>query len=123
MNTLKYIESYRNFILEFDASIKYHFFFGGNRYFVEHQAYSPTDEHMMNEYVNTAAGTLVEGFTDKLIGRGIRTITTEGKYINLASSRRTAHIITGDATGGGHARFGSLKSFRNGLTGSKYVSC
>lgn len=43
----------------------------------------------------------------------------KGGYINLASSGRTAHIIAGDATGGGHTWFGSLKSFANGLTGSK----
>ncbi|WP_281756369.1 RHS repeat-associated core domain-containing protein [Neptunitalea chrysea] len=36
-------------------------------------------------------------------------------YVNLASSSRTAHIISGDATGGGHAWFGSTKSFMNGL--------
>ncbi|MDX1908877.1 MAG: EndoU domain-containing protein [Bacteroidia bacterium] len=42
-----------------------------------------------------------------------------GGYVNLASSGRTAHIIAGDATGGGHAWFGSFKSFANGLTGSK----
>jgi RHS repeat-associated protein len=43
----------------------------------------------------------------------------EGGFINLASSSRTTHIIAGDATGGGHAWFGSLKSFTNGLTGQK----
>lgn len=43
----------------------------------------------------------------------------KGGYINLASTERTAHIIAGDVTGGGHAWFGSLKSFMNGLTGSK----
>jgi RHS repeat-associated protein len=37
------------------------------------------------------------------------------KFINLASPARTRHIIAGDATGGGHAWFGSLKSFSNGL--------
>lgn len=41
------------------------------------------------------------------------------KYINLANSERTAHIIAGDATGGGHAWFGSLQSFVNGLTRAK----
>lgn len=40
-------------------------------------------------------------------------------YVNLASRSRTAHIIAGDATGGGHAWFGSTKSFMNGLTGRK----
>ncbi len=40
-------------------------------------------------------------------------------YVNLASKSRTAHIIAGDATGGGHAWFGSAKSFMNGLTGKK----
>ncbi|TWF32864.1 RHS repeat-associated protein, partial [Chitinophaga polysaccharea] len=43
----------------------------------------------------------------------------EASYVNLASPSRTAHIITGDATGGGHAWFGSSKSFLNGLTGKK----
>jgi hypothetical protein len=38
-------------------------------------------------------------------------------YINLASEERTVHILAGDATGGGHAWFGSLKSFANGLLG------
>jgi hypothetical protein len=42
-----------------------------------------------------------------------------GNYVNLASKSRTAHIIAGDATGGGHAWFGSAKSFINGLKGSK----
>lgn len=51
---------------------------------------------------------------------GVReVVAAKGGYINLASSGRTAHIIAGDATGGGHAWFGSLKSFANGLTGSK----
>jgi hypothetical protein len=39
--------------------------------------------------------------------------------INLASPARTKHIIAGDATGGGHAWFGSLKSFVNGITRQK----
>jgi hypothetical protein len=43
----------------------------------------------------------------------------ENAYVNLASAERTAHIIAGDATGGGHAWFGSLKSFANGLLGKK----
>lgn len=41
------------------------------------------------------------------------------QYINLASQQRTTHIIAGDATGGGHAWFGSRKSFLNGITGKK----
>lgn len=40
-------------------------------------------------------------------------------YVNLANRSRTAHIIAGDATGGGHAWFGSTKSLMNGLTGKK----
>lgn len=40
-------------------------------------------------------------------------------YVNLASKSRTVHIIAGDATGGGHAWFGSTKSFMNGLSGKK----
>jgi RHS repeat-associated protein len=40
-------------------------------------------------------------------------------YVNLASQSRTIHILAGDATGGGHAWFGSMKSFFNGLTGQK----
>jgi RHS repeat-associated protein len=44
---------------------------------------------------------------------------TKGEFINLASSKRTTHIIAGDATGGGHAWFGSFKSLVNGLTRSK----
>jgi RHS repeat-associated protein len=40
-------------------------------------------------------------------------------YINFASAERTVHILAGDATGGGHAWFGSLKSFSNGLSGNK----
>lgn len=74
---------------------------------------------MMKEYVNTAAGALAGGVVTKVIGRGIGAIASKGNYINLASSGRTAHIITGDATGGGHAWFGSLKSFTNGLKGIK----
>ena len=45
--------------------------------------------------------------------------TKGNNYINLASRSRTAHIIAGDATGGGHAWFGSMKSFMNGLKGKK----
>ncbi|WP_235604516.1 RHS repeat-associated core domain-containing protein [Flavobacterium covae] len=45
--------------------------------------------------------------------------TRGNPFINLASSGRTAHIIAGDATGGGHAWFGSFKSFMNGLKGAK----
>ena len=41
------------------------------------------------------------------------------KYVNLASSSRTSHILAGDGTGGGHHWFGSLKSFWNGITGAK----
>lgn len=40
------------------------------------------------------------------------------EYINLASRIRTKHIIAGDglfSAGGGHAWFGSLRSFYNGL--------
>ena len=40
-------------------------------------------------------------------------------YINLASRQRTIHILAGDATGGGHSWFGSLRSFANGVTGKK----
>jgi hypothetical protein len=40
-------------------------------------------------------------------------------YVNLASRQRTVHILAGDATGGGHSWFGSLRSFANGLTGKK----
>ncbi|WP_207513814.1 EndoU domain-containing protein [Longitalea luteola] len=40
-------------------------------------------------------------------------------YINLASQQRTIHILAGDATGGGHSWFSSLKSFTNGITGKK----
>ena len=55
-----------------------------------------------------------------IVGKGgIHPLDAKGGYINLASSGRTAHIIAGDATGGGHAWFGSLKSFMNGVTGSK----
>jgi hypothetical protein len=57
---------------------------------------------------------VVEGGLDDVVEE-----SAKGGYINLASSGRTAHIIAGDATGGGHAWFGSLKSFANGLTGSK----
>jgi hypothetical protein len=42
-----------------------------------------------------------------------------GSYVNLASESRTAHIIASDAKGGGHAWFGSWKSFSNGITGQK----
>ena len=48
-----------------------------------------------------------------------RAVAKGGNYVNLASRSRTAHIIAGDATGGGHAWFGSTKSFMNGLTGKK----
>jgi hypothetical protein len=41
------------------------------------------------------------------------------ELINLANAQRTTHILAGDATGGGHAWFGSLKSFTNGLSGKK----
>ncbi|WP_431610887.1 RHS repeat-associated core domain-containing protein [Chryseobacterium sp. 'Rf worker isolate 10'] len=92
---------------------------GDSDYFVEHQAYNPTEERMMNEYVNTAAGTLAGGAVGKVVSRGIGTLSARGQYINLASSGRTAHIIAGDATGGGHAWFGSLKSFTNGITRAK----
>jgi RHS repeat-associated protein len=50
---------------------------------------------------------------------GYGKIANSSKFINLASSERTAHIIAGDATGGGHAWFGSWKGFTNGLTGQK----
>jgi hypothetical protein len=46
-------------------------------------------------------------------------VANSTKFINLASSERTAHIIAGDATGGGHGWFGSWQSFTNGLTGQK----
>ena len=45
--------------------------------------------------------------------------TTTDNFINLANAERTAHIIEGDATGGGHAWFGSLRSFANGISGEK----
>ena len=50
-------------------------------------------------------------------GTGVRAANSE--MVNLASSSRTAHIIAGDVTGGGHAWFGSVKSFLNGLKGNK----
>ena len=40
-------------------------------------------------------------------------------YVNLASDSGTTHIIGGNATGGGHSWFGSLKSFSNGIRGRK----
>jgi hypothetical protein len=49
----------------------------------------------------------------------INAANEDAEAINLASSARTAHIIEGDANGGGHAWFGSLKSFINGITGGK----
>jgi RHS repeat-associated protein len=60
----------------------------------------------------------IAGINNVRVGVSMMT-AAKGGYINLASSGRTAHIIAGDATGGGHAWFGSLKSFANGLTGSK----
>jgi hypothetical protein len=39
--------------------------------------------------------------------------------VNVASESRTIHILAGDATGGGHAWFGSFRSFWNGVTGAK----
>ncbi len=50
---------------------------------------------------------------------GMRVAAKSSSYVNLASRSRTAHIIAGDATGGGHAWFGSAKSFMNGLTGKR----
>ena len=41
------------------------------------------------------------------------------EFVNMASAARTKHIIAGDATGGGHAWFGSFKSFFNGIKGVK----
>jgi RHS repeat-associated protein len=46
-------------------------------------------------------------------------LSTQKSYLNLASESRTNHIISGDQTGGGHAWFGSKKSFINGVTGEK----
>lgn len=40
-------------------------------------------------------------------------------YINIFSEARTKHILAGDLNGGGHAWFGSPKSFWNGITGQK----
>ena len=48
-----------------------------------------------------------------------KNIAKSAKYVNLASESRTAHILAGDATGGGHAWWGSLNSFWNGVTGAK----
>jgi hypothetical protein len=53
--------------------------------------------------------------SESLLGTGI----SKPKYINLASEQRTTHIIAGDATGGGHSWFGSIKSFKNGISGKK----
>jgi hypothetical protein len=46
-------------------------------------------------------------------------VKTTEDYINLASPARTVHIVEGDANGGGHAWFGSFKSFKNGLLRKK----
>lgn len=53
------------------------------------------------------------------VGLALKGCRSTGSSINLAISSRTAHIIAGDATGGGHAWFGSLKSFGNGLSKQK----
>lgn len=54
-----------------------------------------------------------------VVGGALKGFGSTRSSINLASSSRTAHIISGDATGGGHAWFGSLKSFGNGLSRQK----
>ena len=66
---------------------------------------------------------LLYGLGKKAIGYGVerlaaRAAVKEG-YVNLASEARTAHILAGDATGGGHSWFSSMKSFKNGITGQK----
>jgi hypothetical protein len=92
--------------------------------------YNPTeaDEKEANDALFHAILFISGEFaTVKIIQGGswvIRTIKASNilknaKYINLASSARVRHIIEGDASGGGHAWFGSLKSFWNGLTGKK----
>lgn len=45
--------------------------------------------------------------------------TTGDDSVNLASPARTIHILKGDATGGGHTWFASVKSFAEGLMGRK----
>ncbi len=55
------------------------------------------------------------------VGFAFNGLASKGSYVNLASSSRTAHIIAGDANGGGHAWFGSLRSFTNGLSGKKSI--
>lgn len=52
-----------------------------------------------------------------MLGRGFS--SPRPNYVNLASPGRTAHILAGDATGGGHSWFSSWTSFTNGLRGSK----
>jgi hypothetical protein len=59
----------------------------------------------------------ISGITDALDVMLTRDAFTN--YINLASKERTIHILAGDATGGGHSWFSSLKGFTNGLTGAK----
>jgi uncharacterized protein YcfJ len=50
---------------------------GDPDFWVEHQPYDAVEEHMMNEYVGTAAGTLAGGVAGKVIGRGIGVLTAE----------------------------------------------
>jgi len=70
----------------------------------------------------TAAGILPIGKIaklGKLASTGTKILGKNSSYINLVSSNRTKHIIAGDVTGGGHAWFGSIKSFSNGAFGRK----
>lgn len=92
--------------------------------------YNPTEEDIAE--ANAALGQTVlfiagEWATVKIFQGGawvIRTIRAKNiakgaKFVNLASESRTVHILAGDATGGGHAWWGSWNSFWNGLTGAK----
>ena len=49
-----------------------------------------------------------------------KNIARNAKFVNLASQSRTAHIIAGEGVGkGGHAWWGSFRSFWNGVTRAK----
>ncbi|SFQ51378.1 RHS repeat-associated core domain-containing protein, partial [Pseudarcicella hirudinis] len=113
-------EHFRIYGFDNRTHIYYDSWFHAKISFAEQHAYNMYIDGKGIEPVNIEFDLISLGIGVRSFGLGLmESATAEGGYINLASSGRTAHILAGDATGGGHAWFGSLKSFANGLTGSK----
>lgn len=106
---------------------------GDSDYFVEHKAYDPVEEEMLNETINQGVGMVAGGYAAKGIGRvggallsriGTRAgMTTVGRWMSLAeyeTMQATGRMVEG-AGGQTFVATGGPTAFTAAAKGSVYV--